>query len=72
MCQILQWRKRKKQKLHLLTQQIHYTFLELMQPMQKQYYLISRLGLEVKILKAFASGVSVLASFNNGVAAPLR
>ena len=70
-------KKKEKQKLHLFTQQMYWTFLKLMQPMQKSSHclinLISRLGLEVRNFTGFASDrASVLTSVNNGVAAQLQ
>ena len=70
--------KKEKQKLHLLTQQIYCMFLKTNAADAKTKQnclinLISRLQLELKNLKAFASdGVSVMTGFINGVAARLR
>ena len=78
-------KEKEKQKLYLSTQPIYYTFLKLLQPMQKQYMidlisrlgylidLISRLGLVLLKFKALASnGASVMASVDNGAAVQLR
>ena len=64
--------KKEKQKAHLLTQQIYYSFLKLMQLMQKQdnclINLISRLRLELNNFKKIASdGASVMTGVNNGL-----